>query len=124
VPDLAQLSKKILVVEDDALLREAIVECISDLGVVVVEARDGLEALQVMAKEGAPGAILLDMRMPRLDGEGFLAAVRRDPALAEIPVVTMSGGAQAEASPPVASQVHKPFDVDELARFLVSLCEA
>src|SRR3990172_2145505 len=63
--NLAQLSKKILVVEDDALLREAIVECISDLGVVVVEARDGLEALQVMAKEGGgAGGGLAARRLP------------------------------------------------------------
>jgi two-component system chemotaxis response regulator CheY len=117
-------SKKILVVEDDDLLREALAECIAGLGIAVVEARDGLEALEMMEQKGAPSAILLDVRMPRLDGEGFLQVLRSHPALAEIPVVTMSGGDHLEASSPVASQVRKPFDVDEVARLLVSLCEA
>jgi two-component system chemotaxis response regulator CheY len=119
---LSERSKKILVVEDDEFLREAVAECLSGLGVTVVEARDGLEALQVLALAPAPGAILLDMRLPRLDGEGFLQAVRRDPVLADIPIVTMSGWEQPEASPPVTSRVSKPFDMDELAQFLLSLC--
>ncbi len=106
------------------MLREAIAACISQLGVDVVEARDGMEGLQVLAQGGAPSAILLDMWMPRLDGEGFLAALRRDPALAHVPVVTMTGGPGPDATPPIASRLHKPFDIDELARILVSLCEA
>jgi CheY-like chemotaxis protein len=117
-------SKTVLVVEDDPDLREAVAASIADLGVAVVLARDGLEGLDRLTDGSPPpDAILLDMRMPRLDGPGFLAALRREPQLAHIPVITMTGGDAPAPEPPVASRLHKPFDIDELARILVSLCE-
>ena len=64
------------------------------------------------------------MWMPRLDGPGFLAALREEPTLAHIPVVTMTGGPDPLQEGGVASQLHKPFDLEELAHILVSLCEA
>jgi two-component system chemotaxis response regulator CheY len=114
--------KKILVVDDDPDTREAVAASISDLGVEVLQARDGVEGLAHLAGD-APSAILLDMRMPRLDGDGFLRALRGDARLATIPVITMTGGPEPALEPPVASHLHKPFDPDELARILVSLCE-
>ncbi|HET9596315.1 MAG TPA: response regulator [Anaeromyxobacteraceae bacterium] len=115
-------TKKILVVDDDADMRQAVAASISDLGVEVLQARDGVEGLAHLASE-APSAILLDMRMPRLDGDGFLRALRCDARLAAIPVITMTGGSDPALEPPVASCLHKPFDPDELARILVSLCD-
>ena len=115
-------TKKILVVDDDADLRAAVAASIADLGVEVLQARDGVEGLAHLAGE-APSAILLDMRMPRLDGDGFLRALRGDARLATIPVITMTGGPDPVLDPLVASHLHKPFDPDELARILVSLCE-
>jgi CheY-like chemotaxis protein len=119
--------KTILLVEDDGVLREEIASVISHLGVRVLQAADGVEGLAHLASGSVPAAILLDMKMPRLDGGGFLAALRDEPAFAacaEVPVVTMTGDGEAQAADGVASQLRKPFDVDELARILVSLCNA
>jgi two-component system chemotaxis response regulator CheY len=115
-------AKRILVVEGDCGLREEIAAFITDLGVEVLQARDGLEGLEQLAKRPPPAAILLDMWMPRLDGHGFLEALRGEPELAEIPVVTMTGGPDPISNDCVASRLHKPFDVEELARIMVSLC--
>jgi two-component system, chemotaxis family, chemotaxis protein CheY len=119
VPDIR---KRILVVEDDGDLREELAAVMCGLGVDVLQARDGMEGLEHLASGPLPGAILLDMWMPRLDGRGFLAALQGEPALAHIPVVTMTGGSDPLAAGHVASQLHKPFDVEELARIMVSLC--
>jgi CheY-like chemotaxis protein len=110
------------VVEDDGELRKEIAAFMTDLGVEVLQARDGLEGLEQLAKRPLPAAILLDMWMPCLDGTGFLAAVRDAPHLAEIPIVTMTGGPDPTSRGTLASRLHKPFDVEELARIMVSLC--
>ncbi len=118
------LRSKILVVDDDDDLRASVASCIAELGGEAEQARDGAEGLQRLLADGPlPGAILLDMKMPNLDGAGFLAAMRERPRLAGIPVITMTGGSSPEKEPPVASRLGKPFDVEELARILVSLCE-
>jgi two-component system chemotaxis response regulator CheY len=120
---VASARKSILLVEDDADLREAIATSIVDLGVAVQQACDGVEGLECLASGPPPSAILLDLWMPRLDGRGFLAAVRAEPAFAHIPVVTMTGGPDSiPQGEDVASRLHKPFDIQELAQILVSLC--
>jgi CheY-like chemotaxis protein len=112
---------KVLVVEDDDELRQALAATLARLGVEVDEARDGVEGLERLSGGPLPGAILLDLIMPRLGGEGFLVAVRSQPRLAAIPVITITGGPP-HADPRVASHLTKPFDVDELSRILASLC--
>jgi CheY-like chemotaxis protein len=118
---VAPSAKRILVVDDDRDLRQEIASIISDLGVEVMQAGDGIEGLERLAAGPLPSAILLDMRMPRLDGRGFLAALRDEPALSEIPVVTMTGGPDPLCDGEVASRLQKPFDLEELAHILVSL---
>jgi len=114
--------RRILIIDDDAAMREALEEVLVELGVEVVAAADGLEGLARLRSGARFSAALVDMKMPRLDGEGFLRAVRADPLLQDLPVVTMTGD---DAEPPldVSAWLHKPFDLDALARILASLCE-
>jgi CheY-like chemotaxis protein len=112
----------VLIVDDDQVMRETLAEALAEMGVAAECAADGLAALERLRAGERPCAVLLDMRMPRLDGEGLLAALRVDAALADIPVVTMTG-LDAESAPEVHASLRKPFDMDELARILVSLCE-
>ena len=112
-PDLAAT---ILVVDDDEHTR-ALVQDVLDLeGYQVRSAVDGQAALDVLAS-WRPDLILLDLNMPRLDGWGFCAAQRQQPAISDIPIVLMSAARnlpsrQLPCEP--AAVLEKPFDLDEL----------
>jgi CheY-like chemotaxis protein len=111
----------VLLVEDDLDLREAMSELIESQGVRVRAARDGCEGLEILRSGLRPRAVFLDQCMPRLDGASVLAAMVEDPALAEIPVVWMSGEHR-KPPPSVAVCLQKPFEVSDLAAILTSLC--
>jgi len=120
VPSHARHS--VLVVDDDAAMREALEEVLRDLHYAVSAAADGLEGLEKLRGAEPPCAVLLDMKMPRLDGHGFLRALRADARLCRQPVVAMTGD---DLDPPAQVQacLHKPFDIDEMIRILAGLCE-
>ena len=113
--------RKLLLVEDDAGIREALVECLASIGAEVVAAVDGLDGLARLREGPPPCAILLDMRMPRLDGNGFLEEMRRDPRYAAVPVISMTAW-KARPAQPVYRHLEKPFDLDEIASLLRQLC--
>src|SRR5262249_42164202 len=79
----------ILVVDDDATARELVERHLERAGFAVVTACSGKEGLRLV-RELRPAAVTLDIMMPDLDGSAVLAAVKGDPALASIPVVSMS----------------------------------
>jgi CheY-like chemotaxis protein len=114
--------RRVLIIDDDPLMRETLAEALEDMGVSAEGAADGLEGLARLRQGPRPCAVLLDLRMPRLDGAGFLREVRADPALSDLPVITMSGLDEEAAPGAAAAALRKPFDLDELARILASLC--
>jgi PAS domain S-box-containing protein len=79
----------ILVVDDDATVRELVARHLQRAGFAVVGARGGQEGLRLV-RELRPAAVTLDIMMPDLDGWTVLAAIKGDPALAGVPVVLMS----------------------------------
>ena len=79
----------ILVVDDDQDFREALSEVLTEAGYPVQRAENGEVALQRVAEE-APGIVLLDLKMPVLDGWGVVERLRKDPATAAIPVLILS----------------------------------
>jgi CheY-like chemotaxis protein len=79
----------ILVVDDDATVRELVARHLERAGFAVVGARGGREGLRLV-RELRPAAVTLDIMMPDLDGWTVLAAIKGDPALASVPVVLMS----------------------------------
>ncbi len=81
----------LLVVDDDAAIRESLSELLRDEGYLVVTAANGREALERLREAGAaPCLIILDLMMPVMSGEEFYDEKQRDPALADIPVVVVS----------------------------------
>ena len=88
-----------LVVEDEPDVRLALAELLREAGYLVDEAEDGRHALDRLHDPPAPDAIVLDLRMPIMNGWEFRVAQRQDPQLADIPVVALSadGAAHAEA---------------------------
>lgn len=105
----------VLVVDDHAGICAVVRAVLEGAGYAVREAGDGAAALRLV-REARPVLILLDMRMPGMDGPGFLAAYRRGPG-PHAPVVLMTGArdpAAAAAAAGATSHLHKPFKVAEL----------
>jgi two-component system phosphate regulon response regulator PhoB len=72
----------ILIVDDDAAIRELIAETLSDAGYSVVQAPDGARALDILRASAEPLVVLLDLMMPRMSGKDVLQAVAADRRLA------------------------------------------
>ncbi len=110
--------RRILIVEDDADLREALSEILRDEGYDVAGAAHGGEALDRLRGDfRRPALILLDLTMPVMNGWQFRAEQRRDPDLSDIPVVVLSGGDRlTEQMGPLGIQeyVRKPIELDRL----------
>lgn len=107
--------KRVLIVEDDAPIREGVVELLTGEGYLTSEAQDGLEALR-LAREHRPDLILLDLLMPAVTGWEFLAEHARDPTLTPIPVIVISALSpeRLHEVEQVAEVISKPFELDTL----------
>jgi DNA-binding response OmpR family regulator len=106
---------KILVIDDEPMVRSAVGRVLTDEGYTVEFAGDGAAALERLAAT-PPDAILLDLMMPGMNGRQFLHALRRD-LRSNVPVVVMTavhGLGQRAISLGATDVVEKPFDVDEL----------
>jgi len=102
---------RVLVVDDDAGIRESLRQVLQDAGYEVVEAADGRQALGMLTPR--PALLLVDLMMPELDGWELLDELARTAPLAEIPVCVLS--AIASHAPPNAKAVlQKPVDLDAL----------
>lgn len=112
------MSRPLLVVDDDADLREALEEVLRDAGYTVLGASNGKHALEVLgAATELPGLVLLDMMMPVMDGGAFARAMRQVTPWRDIPVLVFSASANARQ---VADEIgacghlRKPVDVETL----------
>jgi adenylate cyclase len=112
-------SECVLVIDDDATARELIADHVRQAGFSVITAADGREGLK-RAKESHPTAITLDVMMPDIDGWTVLAALRGDPALADIPVVmaTIVDEYRRGMSLGAVGYLTKPIDRDRLIELL------
>jgi CheY-like chemotaxis protein len=113
----------ILVVDDDATVRELVERHLERAGFAVVTARGGQEGLRLV-RELRPAAVTLDIMMPDLDGWTVLAAIKGDPALASIPVVLMSIAEEKNRGYALgaADYLVKPVDRAKLVETLTSIC--
>ena len=113
----------ILVVDDDATVRELVVRHLERAGFAAVAARGGQEGLRLV-RELRPAAVTLDIMMPDLDGWTVLAAIKGDPALASIPVVLMSIVDEKNRGYALgaADYLVKPVDRTKLVETLTSIC--
>jgi len=112
-------SARVLVVDDTASVRQLIRVNLELDGYEVHEAVDGQDCLERIA-EVSPDVVTIDVVMPRLDGYATVAALRADPATAQLPVVMVTTQVQAAdlrraAEVGVDAHVGKPFDPDSLA---------
>ena len=107
--------RAILLVDDDADTRRTLREFLTDEGFLVHTARDGQHALHVLERI-QPDLILLDYKMPVMDGKQFLAVMRRMPQLQNIPVVILSAASRewSGAHLEVVEVLTKPVDLEVL----------
>lgn len=105
----------VLVVEDDPALRGVLELTLADAGFRVITAENGREALERVAEE-MPGVILLDMKMPGMNGWEFASVFRsRYDRMAPIVVVTAAQDARQRAQEVDAEgYLGKPFDLEDL----------
>jgi CheY-like chemotaxis protein len=115
---------RILVVDDDDDVREVVAMLLEAYGFCVVTAVDGEDALQRISDTDRPSLVLLDLRMPVLDGRQLVDVLRaREPA-SEVPIVVMSGDRDARrtaAAIGAAGCLTKPMDVDDLLDVVTKL---
>ncbi|MBN1426676.1 response regulator [Candidatus Fermentibacteria bacterium] len=89
------MSERILVVDDDPVMLELVKAVLAQGGMSVMEAGDGVEALEVIRGEH-PDLVLSDVMMPRMDGFELVQRVRSDPLIAGTPLIILSAKGEEE----------------------------
>jgi CheY-like chemotaxis protein len=115
----------VLIVEDEPDEREALCAWLEDEGFATLSARNGKEALDLLRAGQRPALILLDIKMPVMDGKEFLAQMAHERALAEIPVTIVTASATIDEIPfrtKDAGFFLKPVDHQRLLRTVRSYC--
>ena len=115
---------RVLVIDDNAGARDILTRFLEPEGFTVVTATNGQDALRQLRSEPLPNLILLDLVMPIMTGMEFLAERQRDPSLAAIPVVVLSGVSDFEreaAKLGVAAYLEKPLDPDDLVEKVLEM---
>ena len=115
-----QRQRRILIVDDEEGFRSGVADLLGMEGYTVLVASDAVEAVQQLP-EFRPEAILLDLRMPHLDGEGFLRGLAGLPATSRVPVVLISAKedlAAIASRTGAAGFLQKPFESPQLLALL------
>jgi signal transduction histidine kinase/DNA-binding response OmpR family regulator len=109
----------ILTIDDDAAARDLMQRCLTQAGYRAISAHNGAEGLE-LARAQTPDAILLDVRMPDMDGWEVLSRLKSDPELANIPVlmVTIDEDSALSSALGAVEYLHKPIDNDRLLTLL------
>jgi len=84
------MSKKILIVDDEPDVISFVSAVLEENGYTSIGAKDGVEGLEVLAKE-KPDLVLLDLMMPKKSGITMFQEMRKDPSMSNIPVVVITG---------------------------------
>ncbi|MBX3186528.1 MAG: response regulator [Labilithrix sp.] len=113
----------VLVVDDDSAVRASVADYLEEAGYVVLLASDGEEALRVLTTASPrPGLVVLDLKMPKVDGWTFRKQQMGDPAVADVPVVVVTGASTARLDG-VAAVLRKPLRLPVLAKTIDGLLE-
>jgi len=105
----------ILVVDDDALIRDMLCRVVGIMGHTAIGACNGKDALDVIS--GSIDLVISDCDMPVMSGPEMLAALKSDPRVAHVPVIMMSGDFDnCKATESAFAFVSKPFSTDTLIK--------
>ena len=102
----------VLIVDDDSELRNGLSDVLAEEGYSVASAVDGVDALAHLSEPVIPDVVLLDLRMPNMDGYAFLEHRSASQKLREIPVIVISAPPPpAWIRFPIAGVLTKPVDL-------------
>jgi two-component system chemotaxis response regulator CheY len=110
--------KKIMTVDDSATIRQMVALTLRDAGYEVIEAVDGRDALERLAKESVD-MLISDLNMPNLDGVALIRAVRQQPANRFIPIIMLTTEShdskkQEGKAAGASGWIVKPFKAEQL----------
>jgi len=109
----------VLVVDDEASVRDLYVDALEAAGHQVTVARDGVDALDRLRTGAIPCVVLADVNMPRMDGWDLSREAARDPQLSSVPVVIVTGNRMLAFTSPARD---KPYSVSELDALVQRSC--
>lgn len=120
------MAERVLVVDDSSAVRALLGGILAGLGLDVVQASNGEEALAVLESGQNVAAVLLDWRMKPMDGPEFLSRIRADARWRRLKVVMVSAQSDAEAVRQIArlgvsGYIIKPFDRALVAERITAL---
>jgi two-component system chemotaxis response regulator CheY len=121
------MAHHILLVDDSQTVRTLMRSALERVGYDVLEADDGEDALSKL--DGRPlGLIVCDLSMPRLDGMGFLQALRKNPRYKYTPLVLLTNETRAEVKAEARAHgaqayIHKPCTPSQLVSTVQRLCQ-
>jgi CheY-like chemotaxis protein len=123
--DGAEKRACVLIIDDEPDALDAVAELLEDEGLKTLRARHGGEALDLLRAGERPSLILLDVKMPVMDGREFLRRVSVEPEFAEIPIAIVTASASVRDVPfrkNDAGFFRKPLDYDRLMKVVRSYC--
>jgi CheY-like chemotaxis protein len=119
---MTKKTARVLIVDDDEALLDALGGLLDSEGYEVETARNGKEALEKLATTAPPRLILLDLKMPVMDGWQFLAARAAQPPAERVPIVLLSGLPFIPNAPGVSDFLTKPIDPSRLLACVRRFC--
>jgi CheY-like chemotaxis protein len=111
--------RTVLIVDDEADIRDSLGDALGDEGYTVVTAANGKEALALLPGLKRPCAIILDIIMPVMSGTDFYRAMRETPESADIPVVVSTS--DPSRAPDRLPVLKKPVNLERLLTVVAAL---
>jgi DNA-binding response OmpR family regulator len=118
--------RRVMIVDDDADIRESLMEFLEDHGFETIGARDGQEALDTLGvADPPPCLIILDLMMPKMDGRTFREKQLEHATLSGIPVIVISAYRDVSGTSrdmKAAAWIPKPLNLTVLLRAIHDRC--
>jgi len=113
------MGKIVLTVDDSRTMRDMLKLALTEAGLEVLQAEDGVHGVEVLDQAGAVDVIITDINMPRMDGYGFIDHVRNNPRTRATPILVLTTESepakkQRARDAGATGWIVKPFDPEKL----------
>lgn len=119
LPFLASAAPRALVIEDDPIVARLLAHALTRRGFTVRSARDGRQAVEVLATTAPPNVVILDLMLPYMDGFELLQRIQATPRWESVPVIVLTSASREQSvvralNAGATDYVVKPFRPEEL----------